>query len=128
MQNNSTPQQESIAVLGMGCRLPGGVESPEEFWQLLVEGGDAIEEIPPERWDLDKHFDPDPRRPLRQSVRRAGLVKGLDAFFGISRREALSMDPQQRLLLEVTWRAFEAGGAIARAIKGPIGGGVHGHL
>ena len=92
----------------MGCRLPGGVESPEEFWQLLVEGDDAIEEIPPARWDLDKHFDPDPRRPLRQSVRRAGLVKGLDqfdpAFFGISRREALCMDPQQRLLLEVACR------------------------
>ena len=117
-RSGSSKQQEPIAVLGMGCRLPGGVESPEEFWQLLVEGDDAIEEIPPARWDLDKHFDPDPRRPLRQSVRRAGLVKGLDAFFGISRREALSMDPQQRLLLEVTWRAFEAGGQSLERLKG----------
>ncbi len=121
-RSGSSKQQEPIAVLGMGCRLPGGVESSEEFWQLLVEGRDAIDEIPSSRWDLSKHFDPDPRRPLRQYVRRAGLVKGLDqfdpAFFGISRREAVCMDPQQRLLLEVSWRAFEQGGQSLEHLKG----------
>ena len=66
MHVNPASQQEPIAVLGMGCRLPGGVESPDDLWQLLVEGRDAIQEIPGTRWDLGKHFDPDPRRPLRQ--------------------------------------------------------------
>ena len=122
MQGNPAAQQEPIAVLGMGCRLPGGVESPDDLWQLLVEGRDAIQEIPATRWDLGKHFDPDPRRPLRQYVSRAGLVDGLDqfdpAFFGISRREAQCMDPQQRLLLEVCWRAFEEGGHSIERLKG----------
>ena len=81
MQGNPAAQQEPIAVLGMGCRLPGGVESPDDLWQLLVEGRDAIQEIPATRWDLGKHFDPDPRRPLRQYVSRAGLVDGFNDFF-----------------------------------------------
>ena len=106
-------QQEPIAVIGMGCRLPGGVESPEQFWQLLAQGREAIAEIPSDRWDLQHHHDPDPRTPLHQHVRRAGLVDGIDQFdpalFGISGREAHCMDPQQRLLLEVCWRAIEAG-------------------
>ena len=70
--------QEPIAVLGMGCRLPGGIESPEQFWQLLAEGREAIAEIPSDRWDLQLHFHPDPRTPLHQHVRRAGLVDGID--------------------------------------------------
>ena len=115
-------QQEPIAVLGMGCRLPGGVESPEQFWQLLAEGREAIGEIPSDRWDLQRHHDPDPRRPLHQYVRRAGLVDGIDQFdpalFGISGREAQCMDPQQRLLLEVCWRAMEAGAQPLEQLRG----------
>ncbi len=114
--------QEPIAVLGMGCRLPGGVESPEQFWQLLAEGREAIAEIPSDRWDLQRHHDPDPRTPLHQHVRRAGLVDGIDQFdpalFGISGREAQCMDPQQRLLLEVCWRAMEAGAQPLEQLRG----------
>ena len=115
-------QQEPIAVLGMGCRLPGGVESPEQFWQLLAEGREAIAEIPLDRWDLQLHHHPDPRTPLHQHVRRAGLVDGIDQFdpalFGISGREAQCMDPQQRLLLEVCWRAMEAGAQPLEQLRG----------
>ena len=115
-----------IAVLGMGCRLPGGVEGPDDFWELLAEGRELIEDIPPERWDLQRHHDPDPRRPLHQHVRRAGLVQDLDqfdpAFFGICGREAQCMDPQQRLLLEVCWRAMEAGAHPLERVRGrPVG-------
>ena len=115
-------QQEPIAVIGMGCRLPGGVESADDFWDLLAEGRDVIGEIPPERWDLQRHHDPDPRRPLHQHVRRAGLVEGIDrfdpGFFGISGREAQCMDPQQRLLLEVCWRALEGAGQPLEQLRG----------
>ena len=119
-------QPMPIAVLGMGCRLPGGVEGPDDFWDLLAEGREVIEEIPPQRWDLQRHHDPDPRRPLHQHVRRAGLVHDLDqfdpAFFGISGREAQCMDPQQRLLLEVCWRAMEAGAHPLERVRGrPVG-------
>ncbi|WP_245407186.1 polyketide synthase [Synechococcus sp. WH 8020] len=119
-------QQEPIAVIGMGCRLPGGVESSDDFWDLLVEGRDVIGEIPPERWDPQRHHDPDPRRPLHQHVRRAGLVEGIDrfdpGFFGISGREAQCMDPQQRLLLEVCWRAIEGAGQPIEQLRGrPVG-------
>ncbi len=115
-------QQEPIAVIGMGCRLPGGVESSEDFWDLLVEGREAIGEIPLERWDPQRHHDPDPRRPLHQHVCRAGLVEGIDlfdpGFFGISGREAQCMDPQQRMLLEVCWRAIEGAGQPLEQLRG----------
>ena len=108
--------------MGIGCRLPGGVESPEALWQLLIQGRDAITEVPPERWDLSLHFDPDPQRPLHQHVRHGGFIEGIDrfdaAFFGISPREAICMDPQQRLLLEVAWRALEDGGLPLEAVRG----------
>ena len=113
---------EPIAIVGIGCRLPGGVESPTEFWHLLTEGRDAITEVPPDRWDLALHFDPDPQRPLHQHVRHGGFIEGIDqfdaAFFGISPREAICMDPQQRLLLEVAWRALEDGGQPLESVRG----------
>ena len=113
---------EPIAILGMGCRLPGGITSPDEFWQLLIEGRDAITEVPPERWDLLKHFHPDPQHPLTQHVRLGGFVDGIDqfdpGFFGISPREAACMDPQQRLLLEVVWRAMEDGFQPLESLQG----------
>lgn len=102
---------EPIAIVGIGCRLPGGVSGPESFWELLRDGRDAIQEVPQERWSLERHFDPDPQRPLYQHVRHGGFVEGIDqfdpGFFGISPREAICMDPQQRLLLEVAWQALE---------------------
>jgi myxalamid-type polyketide synthase MxaB len=117
---------EPIAIVGIGCRLPGGANSPEQFWQLLREGRDAITEVPSERWDLDRHFDPDPQRPLTQHVRHGGFIDGIDqfdpGFFGISPREAVCMDPQQRLLLEVTWRALEDAGIPLERVRGTATG------
>ncbi|MBM7776560.1 acyl transferase domain-containing protein/acyl carrier protein [Actinokineospora baliensis] len=104
---------EPVAVVGIGCRFPGA-EGPAEFWRLLVEGRDAITEVPPDRWDINAYYDPDPDKPGRMSTRYGGFVPnpaGFDtAAFGISAREAASIDPQQRMLLEVTWRAFEHAG------------------
>jgi acyl transferase domain-containing protein/NADPH:quinone reductase-like Zn-dependent oxidoreductase/NAD(P)-dependent dehydrogenase (short-subunit alcohol dehydrogenase family) len=102
-----------IAVIGMGCRLPGA-DNPAEFWQLLRDGRDAVRRIPPERFDADAYFDLDPSAPGKIAVREAGLIGEVNrfdaAFFGIAPREANGMDPQQRLLLEVGWEALEHAG------------------
>ncbi len=105
------PDKESIAIIGIGCQLPGGIQSPQDFWELLANGKEAITDIPKERWDVDAHFNADSRNPLTQHVKRGGFLKNIDSFdasfFGITPREAICMDPQQRLLLEVTWRSIE---------------------
>lgn len=111
-----TAQTEPIAVVGMGCRFPGGVDSPESFWQLLCQGMDAITEVPPDRWNVADYYDPDPDVPGKIYTRYGGFVDqlhGFDAtFFGIADREAMSIDPQQRLLLEVSWEALENAGIV----------------
>ncbi|WP_374223081.1 type I polyketide synthase [Streptomyces sp. FH025] len=146
---------EPLAIVGMACRFPGGAGTPEEFWELLNAGGDAVGGFPTDRgWDLDGFFDPDGESSGTSSTQSGAFLRGaaeFDAgFFGISPREALAMDPQQRLMLETSWEALEragidpaslrgsatgvfAGGfgsgyAIGMALTGQDGSGVEGHL
>lgn len=115
-------RSEPIAIIGMACRVPGADTGLDGFWRLLAEGRDAITEIPPERWDCEAYYDPDPDTPGRMSTKWGGFladVAGFDApFFGISRREAASMDPQQRMLLEMSWEAIEDAGQSPRRLSG----------
>jgi acyl transferase domain-containing protein/NADPH:quinone reductase-like Zn-dependent oxidoreductase/NAD(P)-dependent dehydrogenase (short-subunit alcohol dehydrogenase family)/SAM-dependent methyltransferase/acyl carrier protein len=107
-------QCEPIAIVGVGCHIPGGANSPEEFWNLLREGRSGVREIPRDRWDIEAYYDPNPDTPGKIATRFGGFLDQVDQFepqfFGISPREALTMDPQQRLLLEVSWEALEHAG------------------
>ncbi|HEV3076162.1 MAG TPA: alpha/beta fold hydrolase [Thermoanaerobaculia bacterium] len=120
-------EAEPIAVIGVGCRFPGGAEGPEGYWRLLRDGVDAVREIPPDRWDAAELYDPDPEAPGRLYTNAGGYlsspVDGFDAaLFGIAPREAANMDPQQRLLLETVWEALEdAGEAPDRLAGSPAG-------
>ena len=120
--SNPIQSQEPIAIVGIGCRLPGDINSINDFWQVLKNGKDVIRQVPDERWDLDFHFNSDPLNPLTQHVKYGGFVDNIQdfdpAFFGITPREAKCMDPQQRMLLEVSWRTIENAGYPSESLKG----------
>src|SRR6476620_2504182 len=110
----------------MACRLPGGIDSPEQLWEALIEGEDLVTEIPADRWDVDDHYDPEPGVPGRSPCKWGAFlddVAGFDSdFFGISEREATAMDPQHRLLLETSWEAMEHAGFSPEALAGSLTG------
>ncbi len=105
---------EPIAIVGIGCRFPGGANDPESYWNLMCAGADTVTEIPPDRWDVDKFYDSDRSKLGKTHIRYGSFVKDIDRFdaqfFDISPREAAAMDPQQRMILEVVWEAIENSG------------------
>ncbi len=121
-EQTSRGQVDGIAIIGMGCRFPGNVDSPDSYWQLLANGMDGITEIPAGRWDIDAFYDPIPKTPDKMYSRFGGFLETVDQFdphfFGISPRETNAMDPQQRLLLEVSWEALENAAQAPKRLKG----------
>jgi acyl transferase domain-containing protein/NADPH:quinone reductase-like Zn-dependent oxidoreductase/NAD(P)-dependent dehydrogenase (short-subunit alcohol dehydrogenase family)/SAM-dependent methyltransferase/acyl carrier protein len=114
--------KDRIAIIGIGCRFPGGVNDTESFWKLLVEGREALSNVPPDRWNIERFFDPEPGLPGKSIARRGGFLDGIDQFdpqfFGISPREAPYVDPQHRLILETAWEAIEDAGLVLDLERG----------
>ncbi len=113
-QANQRRLNQPIAIIGIGCRLPGDRNNPSSFWDFLRDGNDAVTEVPSSRWDVNAFYDSDPDSPNKTYSRHGAFLDSIDLFdpefFGIAPREAVSMDPQQRLLLEVTWESLENAG------------------
>ncbi|MGZ5580800.1 MAG: beta-ketoacyl synthase N-terminal-like domain-containing protein, partial [Methylobacter sp.] len=117
---------EAIAIVGIGCRFPGGVDSPESYWQLLSEGKDAVVEVPAQRWDNQSYYHPEANKPGYINTTRAAVLDQVDQFdpqfFNISPREAVNLDPQQRLVLETAWEALERAGQMPDRLAGTRAG------
>lgn len=117
---------DEVAIIGIGCRLPGDVDGPSALWDFLLEGRDGIREVPADRWRLDRFYDPVPGAPGRTYTRRAGFLTGSPwdfdpGFFGLTRAEGVRLDPRQRLILEVTQQALDDAGIAARVAGRPVG-------
>ncbi len=119
---SSDSNKEGIAIIGIGCRFPGRVNNPESFWKLLMEGTEAVGDVPDDRWNVDRFYDPEPGLVGKTIAKRGGFLEGIDQFdpqfFGVSPREAPYIDPQQRLLLETAWEAIEDAGLVLDFEKG----------
>ena len=115
-------QSAPIAIVGMGCRFPGSIDGPDAYWRFLVEGNEAIRDVPADRWNADEWFNSDPEAKGRMSAKRGGFLDNITDFdpasFGITPREAATMDPQQRLLLEVAWETLEHAGIAPNSLSG----------
>lgn len=115
-------KNEPIAIIGMGCRFPGGANSPEAFWELLSRGKEVIVPVPSQRWDAEAYYDENPDLPNKTYARYGGFLDAVDQFdpqfFGMTPREAIALDPQQRLLLEVSWEALENAGIAPQKLTG----------
>src|SRR5215217_2696152 len=111
---------EPIAIIGIGCRFPGGANDPAQFWALLKDGVDAITGVPEDRWNVRAFYDPDPAKPGKSYAGEGGFISGVDqfdaSFFGMSPREATRADPQQRILMEVAYEAIENAGIAPESI------------
>src|SRR5882672_2980577 len=114
--------RDRIAIIGIGCRFPGGINHPDALWKLLVEGREAVGDVPPDRWNVERFYDAEPGIVGKSIARRGGFVDGIDQFdrhfFSISAREAPYVDPQHRLLLETAWEAIEDAGLVLDFEKG----------